>query len=316
MKDVDLNLLVALDALLAEISVTRAARRLGLSASAMSRTLARLREATGDPLLVRAGRVLVLTPHAAALRESAHGLVREARNVLRPAPGKLDLASVDQTVSIRVSQGFMESLATALTAAVMTAAPGLRLRFAPKPDKDAGPIRDGTIDLEIGVLGTAAPEMRVQTLFRDSYVGVVRSGHPLLLDGPITPERYAACSHVVASRKGRIDGPVDDALRALGLKRTIAVVVPGYPDAVRMARGSNLVALVPSLCVGFSAGEQGRAFDGVEAFELPVGTPDIAVSAVWHPRLDSDPLHRWLRQTVSAVCRTINGGNGPSFPKS
>ena len=302
MEDVDLNLLVALDALLAENSVTGAARRLGLSPSAMSRTLARLRAATGDPLLVRAGRALVPTPRAAALRDHVHALARDAQSVLRPAPAELDFASLTRTFTIRVSEGFMESFAAPLVTAVTAAAPRLRLRFAPKPDKNAGPIRDGTIDLEIGVLGTTAPEMRTQTLFRDSFVGVVRVGHPLLDDEVVTPERYAACGHVVASRKGRFNGPVDDALQALGLQRRVVVVVPGYPDAIRMARRSDLVALVPSGCLGPNATDDDAA-RGVRAFELPVRTPEIAISATWHPRTDNDPVHRWLRHTVLSVCR-------------
>lgn len=308
MDDVDLNLLVALDALLTEGSVTGAARRLGLSASATSRALARLRAVTGDPLLVRAGRALVPTPQAVALRDHVHVLTRDARSVLRPAPAGLDLAAVEQTVTIRVSQGFLESLAGPLVTAVTAAAPRLRLRFVPKPDKDAGPIRDGSIDLEIGVIGTTAPEIRTQTLFRDSYVGVVRSGHPLLENGPITAERYAACRHVVASRRGRIFGPVDDALRALGLARMVAVVVPGYPDAIRIARGSDLVALVPSLCLDAHADGLALAARPVRSFALPLRTPEIAISAIWHPRMDSDPLHRWLRRTVVAVCRQAHRG--------
>ena len=303
MDDLDLNLLPALDALLAEGSVTAAARRLGLSASAMSRTLARLRAATGDPLLVRAGRGLVPTPRALALREPVRRLARDVQAVLRPAPAGLDLATLDRTVTIRVSEGFMEGLAAPLAAAVLAAAPRLRLRFAPKPDKDAGPMRDGTIDLEIGVLGTAAPEMRTQALFRDRFVGVVRLGHPLLAEAAVTVARYVAWDHVVASRTGRFAGPVDEALWALGVERRVALVVPGYPDAIRMARCSDLVGLVPSSCLGDDAVDDGPAVPGVRGFDLPVETPEIAISATWHPRTDADPLHRWLRGTVAAVCR-------------
>ena len=311
MDALDLNLLSALDALLAEGSVTAAARRLGLSASAMSRTLARLRAATGDPLLVRAGRGLVPTPRALALREPVHRLARDVQVVLRPAPAALDLATLDRTVTIRVSEGFMESLAAPLAAAVLAGAPRLRLRFAPKPDKDAGPIRDGTIDLEIGVLGTAAPEMRTQALFRDRFVGVARLGHPLLAQPAVTAERYAACGHVVASRSGRFAGPVDEALRMLGLARRVALVVPGYPDAIRMARCSDLVALVPSACLGGGAGHEGSAMAGVRGFDLPVETPGITVSATWHPRTDADPLHRGLRGIVVGVCRAGVRPAGP-----
>jgi DNA-binding transcriptional LysR family regulator len=199
MDDVDLNLLLALDALLVEGSVTGAARRLGLSSSAMSRTLARLRSATGDPLLVRAGRGLVPTPYAAALRERVPALSRDVLAVLRPHVGDMDIASLERTFTLRANEGFVAALSASLVAAITKAAPRVRLRFAPKPEKDARALREGQIDLEIGVLGAFAPEIRTQFLFRDRFVGVTRIGHPLLSD--ITPERYAACGHVVASRR-------------------------------------------------------------------------------------------------------------------
>ncbi|NEH73368.1 hypothetical protein GR252_28425 [Rhizobium leguminosarum] len=104
------------------------------------------------------------------------------------------------------------------------------------------------MDLEIGVLGVSAPEVRTHLLVRDEFVGVARAGHSLF-DGPATPERYAACRHVVASRRGAFTGPVDDALEELGPGRVTAVVVPGFPDALRIARQSDLVALVPRTCL-------------------------------------------------------------------
>ncbi len=157
MDTIDLNLLPALDALLTEGSVTAAARRLGLSASDMSRTLARLRTATGDPLLVRAGRGLVPTPRAIALRERVHVLARDVRAVLGPQDGTLDLATLERTFTIRANEGFIALFSAPLVAAVVATAPHARLRFAPKSFKEAGPLRDGTIDLEIGVLGTLRP---------------------------------------------------------------------------------------------------------------------------------------------------------------
>ena len=304
MDDVDLNLLVALDALLAEGSVTGAARRLGLSSSAMSRTLTRLRSATGDPLLVRAGRGLVPTPYAAELRERVPALSRDVLAVLHPHVGQLDIASLERTFTIRANEGFVAALSASLVAVITKAAPRVRLRFAPKPEKDARPLREGQIDLEIGILGAFAPEVRTQSLFRDRYVGVARIGHPLLSCPDITPERYAACDHVVASRKGEFTGPVDDALKELGLQRTVSVVVPGFPDAMRIARHSDLVALVPRSCLGDSLANDQAATAGLQSFELPVRTPEIVISAMWHPRVDADPAHRWLRDTVVSVCRT------------
>ena len=302
--DIDLNLLVALDVLLAEGSVTAAAQRLGLSISAMSRTLARLRAATGDPLLVRAGRGMVPTPRAEELREHVHILTRDAQAVLRPQMNKLDVDALDLTFTIRVSEAFMAFLSAVVVATVSKTAPGVCLRFAPKPDKDAGPLRDGVIDLEIGVIGTTAPEIRTRFLFNDRLVGLVRTGHWLLAAGEvIRPETYAACYHIAVSKDGNTAGPIDAALHALGLERSIKVVVPGFPDAMRIARQSDLVALVPQSCVGNHQTPDHDAMSGLASFDLPVVIPDFKISAMWHPRRDADPAHKWLRDTVMDICR-------------
>jgi DNA-binding transcriptional LysR family regulator len=299
MIDADLNLPAALDALLTEASVTGAARRLRLSPSATSRALARLRAVTGDPLLVRAGRGLVPTPLAADLRDRVHALAREARDVLSPRSRRLDLAALERDFVIRARDGFVDQLAALLVAAVAAAAPRVRLRFVSKPFKTAGPLRDGAVDLEIGTPRLPAPEVRTQLLFRDGFVGAARAGHTLL-SGPVTPERYAACGHVVASRKEEFTGPVDEALAALGLRRRFVAVVPGFPDALRIARGTDLIALVPRSCLPRIAGEAPADLMG---FALPFPTPEVAVSAMWHPRLDADSAQRWLRGMVGEVCR-------------
>src|SRR5690349_6252886 len=216
----DLNLLVTLDVLLKEGSVAGAARRLRLSPSAMSRALARLRRTTGDPLLVRAGRGLVPTQRALALRDQVGQLVQDAEAALRPVD-TLDLGALVRTFTLRTSEGFVENFGPALIVRVAAEAPGVRLRFMQKIDKDSAPLRDGAVDLETGVVGeTTGPEVRAQSLFRDRFVGVVRMGHPLAR-GKITPTRYAAARHILVSRRGRDKGPIDDALAALGLERTI-----------------------------------------------------------------------------------------------
>jgi DNA-binding transcriptional LysR family regulator len=297
MADPDLNLLPALAVLLREGSVAGAARVLGLSDSAMSRTLLRLRDATGDALLVRAGRRLVPTPHALALRDRVHALADDARAVLRPAINTLDLRSLDIVFTLRANEGFIETFAARLVAALAEVAPGVQLRFAPKPDKGVQALRDGAIDLEIGVLGDTGPEVKVQALFQDRFVGVVRQGHALV-SGPVTPERYAACGHVVASRRGRSHGPVDEALAVLGLARRVAVTVPSFPAAMAVAASSELVGLVTQSFVR----ERPNGLS-VYDFALPIPTAPITVSQMWHPRVDADPAHRWLRETVLFVCR-------------
>jgi DNA-binding transcriptional LysR family regulator len=303
MHDVDLNLLTALDVLLAERSVTKAAHRLGLSPSAMSRTLSRLRIATGDQLLVLAGRTLVPTPYAEQLSEQVHELARTARAVLQPANSRLDVATLERTFTIRANDGFIDLVGASLMTAIARTAPHVRIRFVSKPDKDARPLREGMIDLEVGVLGTAAPELKTRLLFRDRFVGICRADHPLLTR--VTAKRYASYQHVVVSRKRQFSGPVDDALGQLGLRRAIAMVVLTYANAMQIAGHSDLLGLVPHSYLGsaFLGDHAGRA--GVRHFELPVRTPEIKVSAIWHPRLHADPAHRWLRDTIFAICKNV-----------
>lgn len=294
MSTPDFNLLVTLDVLLAEGSVARAAQRLRLSPSAMSRALARLRETTGDPLLVRAGRGLVPTPRALELREQVSQLVQDAEAVLRPAQ-TLDLKHLVRTFTLRTSEGFVESFGPALLARVAEQAPGVRLRFVHKPDKDSTPLRDGSVDLETGVVDSnASPEVLTQALFRDRFIGVVRSDHPLS-EGKITLARYAAGKHIYVSRRGRDRGQIDDALESLELTRDIVTIVSGFSTALALARSTDLIASVPER---HTSGLR----DGLYSFALPVELPVFSVAMLWHPRLDADLAHRWLRGCLREVC--------------
>lgn len=290
----DLNLLVTLDVLLAEGSVARAGHRLRLSPSAMSRALARLRATTGDPLLVRAGRGLVPTPRALALRERVSQLVQDAESVLRPAE-RLTLTTLVRTFTLRTSEGFVENFGPPLLARLGREAPGVRLRFVQKSQKDSAPLREGTVELETGVVDkTTAQELRVQALFNDRYIGVVRSGHALT-KGRITPSRYAAGKHICVSRQGFEKGPVDDAFEAFGLERELVTTVGGFATALALARASDLIATVPERHTGILR-------TGMSSFALPISTPEFTVSLLWHPRLDADLAHRWLRGCVREVC--------------
>ena len=290
----DLNLLITLDTLLSEGSVAAAARRLRLSPSAMSRALARLRETTGDPLLVRAGRGLVPTPRAVELREHVSRLVQEAQAVLRPAQ-TLDMGQVVRTFTLRSSEEFVENLGPALLARIAQEAPGVRLRFVDKSDKDSALLREGSIDLSIGVVdASASPELLTQALFRDRLIGVVRSGHALS-QGEVSAERFAQGQHVYVSRRGLDRGQVDDALQALGLTREISTIVAGFATAIALARDTDLIASVPER---YTAHQR----DGLYSFALPIVVPPFTVAMLWHPRLDADVAHRWLRGCLREVC--------------
>lgn len=297
MNDADLNLLSALDALVSERSVTGAARRLGVSVSAMSRTLARLRELMSDPILAPAGRGMVLTPYAESIAQEANELNARARALLRPSPS-VDIASLQQSFTVRANEAFVMIHAARLSMAVARTAPGVRLNFTPKPDKDMRALRDGGIDLDIGVISGEAGELRARTLYRDSFAGMARIGHPLL-DNPVTSAAFIACGHVMAARRHRHSqrGPVDAALAEQGLSRDIRVTVPSFPAALALVAASDLIGVAPR---SFVEAMQGT---GVRVFDLPFDVPGLTISQIWHPRMDADAGHRWLRNLIFSAFR-------------
>ncbi|AEA69120.1 Putative Transcriptional regulator, LysR family [Pseudomonas brassicacearum subsp. brassicacearum NFM421] len=294
MSSPDLNLLVTLDVLLSEGSVARAARRLQLSPSAMSRALARLRETTGDPLLVRAGRGLVPTPRALELREQVSHLVQQAQAVLRPVTTP-DLGRLSRTFTLRTREGFVENFAIDLITRIHEQAPGVRLRFVEKTDRDSTALREGTVDLETAVVDKdTSPELRTQALFSDRLIGVVRAGHPLS-QATVSAAGYAAGGHVGVSMRGLDHGVIDQALAALNLSREIVTTVPGFSSALGLARSSDLIASVPER---YTASLR----VGLHSFTLPFPVPGFTIAMLWHPRMDADPVHRWLRGCLREVC--------------
>lgn len=294
MANSDFNLLLTLDAVLAEGSVARAAQRLGLSPSAMSRALARLRETTGDPLLVRAGRGLVPTPRAIELREKVSLLVQDVEAVLRPAETP-NLKQLTRTFTLRTREGFVENFGAELIARVSEEAPHVQLCFLQKTDKESTSLRDGSVDLETGVIGdSTSPELRTRALFKDRFIGVVRKDH-LLSATNITPEIYANGKHILIARRKLVKNSVDEALNELGLQRAIITNVGSFSAAVALARASDLIATVPEH-------HTGNLRTDMFSFLLPFATPEFTVSMIWHPRMDADPVHRWLRGLVLGVC--------------
>ena len=293
----DLNLLITLEALLAEGSVAGAARRLGLSPSAMSRALARLREVTGDPLLVRAGRGLVATPRAMELRERVGELVDGAREVLRPA-AQLDPARLARRFTLRCTEGFAESFGPALLEIIGDEAPGVTLAFTLKEDKDSAPLRGGEVDLETGVIDVGtAPELRAFPLFDDRWIGVVRADHPMAKGGEISG-LYAAAAHIQVERRGLHSDEIDRAAKNAGIDRRVRAVAGGFATALALARATDLVATVPERHT------LGLRRD-MMSFELPFPGPSFKISMLWHPRMDGDLGHRWLRQCLRRACAVV-----------
>jgi DNA-binding transcriptional LysR family regulator len=294
MQSIDPNLIRALDALLTEGSVTAAARRLHLSPSAMSRTLTRIRHVFGDPLLVRAGRGLVSTPRAEQLRPRVRALIEQYDALLRPE--RMHSEQLSRTFRIRCAEPLPATFAAKLYEQMRAAAPKVSLTFVPEGEEQVDDLRDGRIDLDIGVNGDAGPEIKLQTLFRERMVGVVRKNHPLL-KGKIDARRFASFTHISASRRGRAHGPIDAALSAMNIKREVGVIVQSHTAALFIAAGSDMIA-----SIGASLARHAESLNmAIETFDLPVKTKTFAISQAWHPRMDADLEHVWLRQQIRAA---------------
>ncbi|AEV87257.1 LysR family transcriptional regulator [Actinoplanes sp. SE50] len=297
--NLDLNLLTALDALLEEGSVGGAARRLHLSEPATSRALGRIRAAIGDPILVRSGRRMVLTPRAVELRTEVRALVERAQAVFTP-PGPPDPATLQRVFTV-LADDVATALGPELLARVQSLAAGVTLRFLGEDPASDGTVqlRDGRADLDIGVVDDAPPEITVEPLFTDRMTAVVRAGHPLLR-GPLTPRRYAEAVHVSASRRGRLTGPIDEALAEHGLTRRVALAVPTFGAALIVVARTDLVGLMPA--------RLGRpAIDalGLIAVDPPIPLPPKEIAMAWHQRYTADGTHAWLRARVRETIASL-----------
>ncbi|MEU3355530.1 LysR family transcriptional regulator [Streptomyces sp. NPDC037389] len=303
----DMNLLPALDALLREGSVTGAATRMNVSASAMSRTLGRLRRVLDDPLLVPAGRGLTLTPRARELGPRVEAALAGALAALRPAP-EVDIATVERRFTLRTNDGAAVVLGPPLTARVAREAPGVQLRILPEGDEDPADLRD-LVDLDIGQLPELPHDVRSRPLPPQDHVAVCRADAPHAA-GPLTVERFAALPHITVTRRGSFHSVVDDRLAELGLARRILATVPSPVTACFLALRSDALALV-----GESVAAHVAEVVPLVVREIPLSLPRVALGMAWHVRVDTDPAHRWLREAVADAARALSaeaGGTGHS----
>ena len=298
----DFNLLLDLDALLREGSVVGAARIRYLSAPAMSRRLARLREAVGDPLFVPAGRGLVPTQRASDLSARVQAAIEEVRGVFTPQD--VDFSRLERRLTLRTNDGFAGTWACRLATALTAEAPGVSLHFVPHAVKSIDSLRSGVVDLDIGVQRTVEPEIYSDLLFEASFIGVVRENHPLLRKKKTSTQEvsaldFVAWPHVATSPSGKAAGRLDEALKEQGLHRRVVVVAPGFESALVMAATSDFVAVMPE-----PFGRWAMDHHRLRIFKLPVSMPLVGVSQTWHVRQHADPVHRWLRGHVRAICKT------------
>ena len=300
MQHSDLASLTTLDALLQEGSVSGAARRLGLSTPAVSHALAKLRERFGDPLLVRAGRTMVLTPRAEALKPRVRDAVSTASLVFEEE-GDLDLATMTRTLTVSATDYVLIVFGQPLDESIRDAAPGLGLRFVPNAVDDAARLRSGETDLAVGIYGDLPPELRTRPIITDRLVCVVREGHPVVRRR-LTLRQFTTLPHIQIAPRGRPGGYVDELLRERGLERRVSRAVPYFQVALEMAARSDRVLTVSERIVD----KLGPGL-GLRVLDPPLPLEPFALSMVWHPRFDADLAHRWLRDRLLEVTSALDG---------
>ena len=299
MASVDLNLLVVLDSLLQEGSVTGAARRLNLTPPAVSRALKRLRTITGDELLVRVGRNLVPTPAAERLRAPAHDAVLAAYEVLAPleTPSDRELErSLDRVFTSRTGPDNASGFGPALLGAVRRRAPGVRLRFAADSHEAIDALRDGRIDLVLGSPIPARTEtVHRETLAEDRAVVVARRDGAFATacaDGSPSVAALAEHGHVVREPESVWHDALDRQLAAAGLTRTVVATAPGFATSFGLVGDCDLICIAPERLTRPMLGPDLRSWPS------PLPLPGLVIEQCWHHRSHTDPEHRWLRDRV------------------
>ncbi len=295
---VDLNLLVALELLLEERSVRGAARRAHVTPSAMSHTLARLRDVFGDELLVRAGRGLVATARAEALAGPLAAVLADARRLLTDAAG-FEPRAMRRAFRLVCTDHVSTVLLPAVDAILRAEAPGVDLHLVPLVPETMEALRRGAVDAAIGVFPEAAPEVRTRALFTDGFVTVARSGHPRLRD-ELSLAAFLEEQHVLVAPRGTPVGHVDEVLAAQGGRRRVARSFPTFLVALWFLQSSDALLTVSRRLVAATAGAL-----PLRVFPPPIPLADYTYVLAWHPRTDGAAEEAWLRSVLVRAAASL-----------
>lgn len=299
-SSLDLNLLAALEVLLAERNVTRAARKLGLTQSSTSHALRRLREALGDPILVRAGRSMVPTPRAEALAAPLGRALAELRRVVRHE------ATFEPSTSTRAftlaCPDLVVSFLPGLVASLAREAPRVRLDVRMSAGVDIGAaLAASAFDAALAPASEEeAPGLARRILGRVSFCVLARRRHPALSAKPWDLDAWLRYPHVVVHTGSSGPGVIGAALERAGRSRTIGMTAPSFLVAPFVVAESDLLFAAPR---ELSAGIARRL--GLAVLDLPLAIPKIPVALVWHERMQSDPGHAWLRDRLSDAGKAL-----------
>ena len=294
-KAVDLNLLKALEALIDERNVTRAASRLGVTQPAMSSMLTRLRDTFEDPLFVRASRGIVPTHRALELVGPLKHVMSEISTLL--SASAFDPLTARQTFSIAATDYALRAVALPLIGVLKRQAPNLRLSFVSvEDDQTQARLERAEIDLALVAPDRTSPDLHARELFVEHYVCAIRKDHPAIRDGKrLTLDQFCSLEHALVSHNGNgFRGVTDESLERLGKHRQVSLSVQSFLIVPELLRASDLVAVLPSRLIA--------GVDGLEVFEPPIDIPGFTKSVVWHERTHRDAAHRWLREKLYEVC--------------
>jgi DNA-binding transcriptional LysR family regulator len=296
LASIDTNLLVALNLLLEERSVSRAARRMNVSQPAMSQTLQRLRELFEDPLLVRSGREMIPTPYARGLARRLHVLLGELEALIREKP-VFDPGTARTLFTIAGLDYISALYLPDLLADLQEQAPGVDLVMRPL-DKDtiSAELAGGVVDAAIGLFAADVLNIETETLFTERFRCLVRADHPILSKDKIKPEEYAAWPHGLIDPRGNRSGIVDTRLKELGLERRVIISLPYFLSAADLVTNSDLIFTLPARMAEHVAQRRGLA-----TFDPPLKLPTFPIRLGWHTRLDAEPGNLWLRESIRRV---------------
>lgn len=295
-KAIDLNLLTVFEAIWLERNVTRAAKRLGLTQSATSSALQRLREATGDALLVRTLDGMVPTARAVVLSEPIHEALKLIRKALLPQP-EFDPATSQQLFTMIATDYVQAAVLPKLQMHLAVVAP--KVNLVVKPPTGDIPVRaleSGEVDLVFAPFESNHMGIYRRTLFKETYVCVTRKNHPVI-HGSISLRQFAEAQHILVSFKGERRSNVDDILAKQSLERRVAIVVPYFQMALDMLNHSDLVMTCPRRLVSRGV--------SLQVLDLPIDLPGFSIHQYWHERSHGSDAHAWFRKQIELIADNV-----------
>jgi DNA-binding transcriptional LysR family regulator len=292
LASIDLNLLVAFEALLVERNVSRAAQRVGLAQPSMSHALTRLRALFGDELFVRTPKEMRPTPRALELAAPIADALEQVRRALEPTSA-FDPLTSDRRFRLAGSHYVDFVLGLLLVPVLMRAAPHASFEVLQKDETEVVELLDtGYIDLAVGRFASAPKRLRTAPLYDEHWVCLARPGHPGL-GNELTLDRFCELPHLVVGRDTDPVHMVDEVLRNQRRSRCISQVIYNYAAVPYLLEVTDLLAVV-----GHRIAERFAASSMVVSYELPLAVPSWRISLLWSRRTDSDPATAWLRQLL------------------